>query len=237
VGGRQAEIIATVKALNEDPKVHGILVQLPLPDGVDPHAVLNSISVEKDADGFHPMNVGNMWISGGDPPMAVACTPAGCAELLQRYNVEVSGKRCVVLGRSNIVGMPMVCLLQSMNGTVTCCHSRTPDAKSIVQEADIVVVACGQKEIVRGDWIKQGAVVIDVGIHQVEDKTKKSGFGYVGDVCFKEVAPKCKAITPVPGGVGPMTITMLMKNTVNLARRSVGLERLTLRKSSKGLGV
>ena len=233
----EAEIVKVVEGLNADPKVHGILVQLPLPDGVDAHKVLKTISVAKDADGFHPLNVGNMWISGGDPPMAVACTPAGCLELLQRYNIPVSGKNCVVLGRSNIVGMPMVCLLQSMNGTVTCCHSRTKDIAAKVREADIVVVAIGKKEFVRGDWVKPGAVVIDVGIHQVPDATKKSGYSYVGDVCFPEVAPKCSAITPVPGGVGPMTITMLMKNTVNLCRASIGLERLTLRKSPSHVNV
>lgn len=226
----QAELIRTVEGLNADPEVHGILVQLPLPDGIDAHAVLRTISVEKDADGFHPLNVGNMWISGGDPPLAVACTPAGCAELLQRYNISVSRKKCVVLGRSNIVGMPMACLLQSMNGTVTVCHSRTENIAEVVRQADVLVVAIGKKHFVRGDWVKPGAAVIDVGIHMVEDKSKKSGYSYVGDVFFDEVAPKCAYITPVPGGVGPMTITMLMKNTVNLARHSLGLERIGLRK-------
>jgi 5,10-methylene-tetrahydrofolate dehydrogenase/methenyl tetrahydrofolate cyclohydrolase len=184
----QAELVMQVEELNARKDVHGILVQLPLPDGIDAHAVLKTISVEKDADGFHALNVGNMWISGGDPPLAVACTPAGCAELLQRYDIPVSGKNCVVLGRSNIVGMPMVCLLQSMNGTVTCCHSRTKDIADKVRQADILVVAIGRKEMVKGDWVKPGAVVIDVGMHQVEDKTKKSGRGFVGDVAFKEVS-------------------------------------------------
>lgn len=180
------------------------------------------------------------WVNASinqDPPLAVACTPAGCAELLQRYDIPVSGKNCVVLGRSNIVGMPMVCLLQSMNGTVTCCHSRTKDLPGKVREADIVVVAIGRKEMVRGDWVKPGAVVIDVGMHQVPDASKKSGYGFVGDVAFKEVAPKCSFITPVPGGVGPMTISMLMKNTLNLARHSLGLERLTIRKSPSYVNV
>mmetsp|Transcript_45641 Transcript_45641/g.103058 ORF Transcript_45641/g.103058 Transcript_45641/m.103058 type:complete len:352 (-) Transcript_45641:270-1325(-) len=233
----QAEILAEVKRLNADPQVHGILVQLPLPDGIDQDVVLKSIDVEKDADGFHPLNVGNMWISGGEPPLAVACTPAGCLELLQRYDIKISGKNCVVLGRSNIVGMPMACLLQSANGTVTCCHSRTKDIESKVRAADIIIVAIGKPEFVRGDWVKPGAVVIDVGIHQVPDKSKKSGYSFVGDVCFKEVAPKCSFITPVPGGVGPMTITMLMKNTLNLARHSLGLERIHLRKSPSHVNI
>mmetsp|Transcript_15781 Transcript_15781/g.20475 ORF Transcript_15781/g.20475 Transcript_15781/m.20475 type:complete len:180 (+) Transcript_15781:167-706(+) len=165
-------------------------------------------------------------LSGGEPPLAIACTPLGCLELLLRYNVDIQGKTCVVLGRSNIVGMPMVSLLQSKNGTVTCCHSKTKNMKEIVRTAEILVVAIGRKEMVRGDWIKPGAVVIDVGMHQIEDKTKKSGFSYVGDVNFKEVSPKCSKITPVPGGVGPMTIAMLMKNTINLARHSVNLKPL-----------
>ena len=233
----EEELLKKVEELNADKNVHGILVQLPLPQHIEEHKVLKTISVEKDADGFHALNVGNMWLSGGDPPLAVACTPAGCLEVLQRYNIPISGKNCVVLGRSNIVGMPMVCLLQSMNGTVTCCHSRTKDLPSKVRQADIVVVAIGKKHYVKGDWIKPGAVVIDVGMHQIEDKSKKSGFGYTGDVDFKEVAPKCSYITPVPGGVGPMTISMLMKNTLNLARHSLGLERMPIRKNPSYVNV
>ena len=159
----------------------------------------------------------------------MACTPAGCAELLQRYDIPVSGKNCVVLGRSNIVGMPMVCLLQSMNGTVTCCHSRTKDIADKVRQADILVVAIGRKEMVKGDWVKPGAVVIDVGINSKPAPELKKGYRLCGDVDFEPAKAVAGAITPVPGGVGPMTIAMLLKNTVNLARHSVGLPRAPLR--------
>eukprot|EP00619_Florenciella_sp_RCC1007_P008278 CAMPEP_0205907622 /NCGR_PEP_ID=MMETSP1325-20131115/2669_1 /ASSEMBLY_ACC=CAM_ASM_000708 /TAXON_ID=236786 /ORGANISM="Florenciella sp., Strain RCC1007" /LENGTH=294 /DNA_ID=CAMNT_0053273735 /DNA_START=44 /DNA_END=928 /DNA_ORIENTATION=+ len=241
----QEELIAEVQKLNMDPMIHGILVQLPLPVGIDSNEVLKSISVEKDADGFHALNVGNMWLSGGDPPLAVACTPAGCIELLQRYDIKVSGKNCVVLGRSNIVGMPVCALLQSMNGTVTCCHSRTKDTAEKCRKADIIIAAVGIAEYVRGDWIKPGAVVIDVGINRVKNndpsiKTKTGEMKeYVmkGDVNFDECAPKCSYITPVPGGVGPMTIAMLCKNTYNLALHSLGQPREPLRKSPSHVNI
>lgn len=228
----QDEVLAEVHHLNEDPKVHGILVQLPLPKHIDEAAVLKAIAVEKDADGFSALNIGNLCLRGGDPPLAVPCTPAGCIELLQRYDIEISGKDCVVLGRSNIVGMPVATLLQSCNGTVTVCHSCTKNIAEKLRQADIVVAAIGKSEFVRGDWLKPGAVVIDVGINSKPDVTKKRGYRLVGDVNYEECAKVASAITPVPGGVGPMTIAMLMKNTVNLARHSIGLPRMPLRNAT-----
>ena len=225
----QATLLKEIEKLNKDPEIHGILVQLPLPAHIDEALVLKSIAVEKDADGFSAVNIGNLCLRGGDPPLAVPCTPAGCIELLQRYDIEISGKSCVVLGRSNIVGMPVAALLQSCNGTVTVCHSRTNNIPEIVKQADIVVAAIGKPEFVQGEWLKAGAVVIDVGINSKEDATRKRGYRLVGDVNYDECVSKVSAITPVPGGVGPMTIVMLMKNTINLARHSIGLERMPLR--------
>jgi 5,10-methylene-tetrahydrofolate dehydrogenase/methenyl tetrahydrofolate cyclohydrolase len=225
----QEELLAQVDRLNKDPKVHGILVQLPVPDHIDEATILKAIVVEKDADGFSALNIGNLCLRGGDPPLAVPCTPAGCIELLQRYDVQISGKNCVVLGRSNIVGMPVAALLQSCNGTVTVCHSRTQNIPEKVKQADSVVAAIGKPEFVRGEWLKPGAVVIDVGINSKDDPTKKCGYRLVGDVNYEECCKMASAITPVPGGVGPMTIAMLMKNTVNLARHSIGLPRMPLR--------
>lgn len=226
----QAEILAEVEKLNADPKVHGILVQLPLPKHVDEPTVLKRIKLEKDADGFLAQNIGNMVLKGGDPPLAIPCTPAGCVELLQYSQIEVQGKDAVVLGRSNIVGMPMAHLLTSMDATVTVCHSKTANLKEKCRSADILVVALGRAEYVKGDWIKPGAVVIDVGINSKDDATKKLGYRLVGDVATEEAMGVASYITPVPGGVGPMTIAMLLKNTVNLARHSLGLERLHLRR-------
>jgi len=223
------ELIREVEKLNSDPKVHGILVQLPLPDHINEAKVLKSIKYEKDADGFDATNIGNMWLRGGEPPLAIPCTPAGCIELLQRYNIKISGKECVVLGRSNIVGMPMSALLQSCNGTVTVCHSRTENIPEFVRRADILIAAIGKAEFVKGDWLKPGVVIVDVGINDKPDPTKKRGYRLVGDVDYDEAILKASAITPVPGGVGPMTIAMLMKNTVNLCRHSLGLSRLRLR--------
>mmetsp|Transcript_16365 Transcript_16365/g.28727 ORF Transcript_16365/g.28727 Transcript_16365/m.28727 type:complete len:551 (+) Transcript_16365:69-1721(+) len=229
----QDELLAEVEKLNLDPKVHAILVQLPLPKHIDEALILKTIRVDKDADGFSAMNIGNLCLKGGDPPLAVPCTPAGCIELLQRAGVEVAGKNAVVLGRSNIVGMPVSQLLQSMDATVTVCHSRTKDMVSYVRNADIVVAAIGKAEFVRGDWLKPGCVVIDVGINSVDDATKKLGYRLVGDVNYKEAQGIASHITPVPGGVGPMTIAMLLKNTLNLARHSAGLPRVPLRRTSK----
>ena len=211
----QDQLLAEVAKLNADPAVHGILVQLPLPAHIDEATILRAIAVEKDADGFSALNIGNLCLRGGDPPLAVPCTPAGCIELLQRYGVEISGKDCVVFGRSNIVGMPVAALLQSCNGTVTVCHSRTTNMEAKIRQADIVIAAIGKPEFVRGSWLKPGAVVIDVGINDKPDPTKKRGYRLVGDCHYEECAAVASAITPVPGGVGPMTIVMLMKNTVS----------------------
>lgn len=227
----QDELKVEIEKLNENPQVHGILVQLPLPDHIDEAEILKTISYTKDADGFSAQNVGNMWLGRGtgDPPLAIPCTPAGCIDLLQRYSIDITGKECVVLGRSNIVGMPVAALLQSCNGTVTVCHSRTNNIPAIVGRAEILIAAIGKPEYVRGEWLKPGVVVIDVGINDKPDPTKKRGYRLVGDVHYEEALTKASAITPVPGGVGPMTIAMLMKNTVNLCRHSLGLPRLQLR--------
>lgn len=206
-----------VKDLADDEKVHGILVQLPLPKHINEARVLASIPVNKDVDGFSAANIGALVMRGGDEPMARPCTPWGCIELLKRYNIEVSGKRAVVLGRSNIVGMPVASMLQQMNATVTVCHSRTKDIKTHCLNADIIVAAIGKAEYVKGDMVKKGAVVLDVGINSKPDSTKKRGYRLVGDVDYDAVASKTSAITPVPGGVGPMTIAMLLKNTLNLS--------------------
>jgi len=225
----EAELLECVRTLNADPKVHGILVQLPLPRHINEAKVLEEIKVEKDVDGFSAENIGNMCLRGGKPPLALPCTPAGCVELLQRSKVEVRGKEVVVLGRSNIVGMPVAHLLQSMDATVTVCHSRTADLPSHVRRADIVVAAIGNAEMVKGDWLKPGCVVIDVGVNSKPCATDKRGYVLVGDVDFEAAKEVAGAITPVPGGVGPMTIAMLLKNTLNLARHSVALPRLPLR--------
>lgn len=220
----QDEVVGAVRRLNEDPDVHGILVQLPLPDDVDESAVLATISDHKDVDGFSPVNVGRLAMRGGPRPMARPCTPAGCIELLQRYNVTIAGKHAVVLGRSNIVGLPVALLLQSCDATVTICHSKTVDTKEICQSADILVSAVGKANYVKGDWIKPGAVVLDVGINSVDDPSAKKGYRLVGDVDFEEAKEIASYITPVPGGIGPMTIAMLMSNVYNLTLRSVGIE-------------
>lgn len=224
-------LMAEVTRLNNDPAIHAILVQLPLPPHIDEAAILSSIVVDKDVDGFSAANIGNLCLKGGDPPLAVPCTPAGCIELLQRSGAVVSGADAVVLGRSNIVGMPIAALLQSMNATVTVCHSRTKNLREKVRQADIVVAALGKAEMVRGDWLKPGCVVIDVGINSVEDSSRKWGHRLVGDVHFEEARQVASMITPVPGGVGPMTIAMLLKNTLQLARHSLGLPRIPLRAS------
>ena len=201
----EEELLDLVRELNEDNTVGGILVQLPLPEHIDEDKVLLAISPEKDVDGFHPMNVGNLSIGR---PSFVSCTPAGIIQLLKRSGVEIQGKECVVLGRSNIVGKPMAMLLLRENGTVTVCHSRTKNLKEITKRADILVVAIGKPKFVDASYVKEGAVVIDVGIHRNEDNK------LCGDVDFDSVAPHTSAITPVPGGVGPMTIAMLMNNCV-----------------------
>lgn len=202
----QEELLALVRRLNEDDKVNGILVQLPLPAQIDEEQVIQTIAPEKDVDGFHEKNVGALCVGSKG---YVSCTPLGIIQLLKRSGVEIAGKRCVVLGRSNIVGKPMALLLLRENGTVTVCHSRTVDVKEITRQADILVVAIGKPKFVDETYIKEGAVVIDVGIHRDENNK------LCGDVDFERVAPHTSAITPVPGGVGPMTIAMLMHNCVS----------------------
>lgn len=219
----QEELLAVVRDLNANPDVHGILVQLPLPDHIDDEEILGAISLEKDVDGFHPLNIGRLSMKRREP-LFVPCTPKGCIELLDRTGVEIEGKRAVVLGRSNIVGLPVAMLLLHRNATLTICHSRTRNLPDVVREADILIAAVGRAEMVRGDWVKPGAVVIDVGVNAVDDPTSEKGYRLVGDVAFDEVKEVASAITPVPGGVGPMTIAMLLRNTTDSARRALGME-------------
>jgi 5,10-methylene-tetrahydrofolate dehydrogenase/methenyl tetrahydrofolate cyclohydrolase len=210
---KQEKLEGLIRELNADDRVHGILVQSPLPKGLDEQKALSVLSIEKDVDGFHPVNIGRLAQKGPDP-LFVSCTPAGIMVLLNETLPSLEGKNAVVLGRSNIVGMPVALLLVRANATVTICHSRTRDIDSIARQADILVAAIGRPEFVRGDWIKPGAVVIDVGINRVDDSSRKRGYRLVGDVAFDEVLQVAGAITPVPGGVGPMTIAMLLKNTL-----------------------
>lgn len=206
----QSEVLSLLRTLNDDPKVHGILVQLPLPGQIDARRVLEAVSPEKDVDGFHPLNVGLLHMGR---PRFVACTPRGVMEMLRHHNIQISGRRAVVIGRSNIVGRPMAALLEQANATVTLCHSRTVDLSGEVRGADIVVAALGKPGFVRGEWIKPGAVVIDVGINRTPEGK------IAGDVAFDEVKAIAGYITPVPGGVGPMTIAMLLANTILAAER------------------
>ncbi|KAA8497329.1 Bifunctional protein FolD 2 [Porphyridium purpureum] len=219
----QHDLEVLIEQLNVRADVHGILVQLPLPSHIDSEVVLDKISYEKDVDGFHPLNMGRLCMAGGgrEEPRFVPCTPKGCIEMLKRKNVAVAGKNAVVLGRSNIVGLPAAMLLNQMDATVTICHSKTQDLAAKVRDADILVAAVGRAQFVPGDWIKPGAVVIDVGINAVEDASKKSGYRLVGDVDYASCYEKASLITPVPGGVGPMTIAMLLRNTVDGAARSL----------------
>ncbi len=204
-----SQIIELIHTLNEEEAVNGILCQLPLPSHIDEKAVINAIAPEKDVDAFHPVNVGKIMIGDYD---FLPCTPAGVMEMLKFYGISVEGKRCVVIGRSNIVGKPMSMLLLHANGTVTVCHSKTKSLKDITQKADVLVAAVGKAKFVTADMVKEGAVVIDVGMNRENGRL-------CGDVDFEGVAPKTSFITPVPGGVGPMTIAMLMKNTVTAAKR------------------
>lgn len=212
----QDELEKLIKKLNKNKKVNGILVQLPLPSHLDEERVLQLVSIEKDVDGFSPINIGRLAQKGREP-LFVPCTPYGCIYLLEKAGVQIEGANAVVLGRSNIVGMPAALLLVGKNATVTVCHSRTKDLPSVIRSADILIAAIGKPEFVRGDWIKPGAAVIDVGINSKSDSTKKSGYRLVGDVNFEEAKEVAGFITPVPGGVGPMTIAMLMKNTLRAA--------------------
>lgn len=214
----EQELLSSIAKFNDDPSVHGILVQLPLPSHMNEEKILNAVGIEKDVDGFHPLNIGRLAMRGREP-MFVPCTPKGCIELLHRYGIEIKGKRAVVIGRSNIVGMPAALLLQREDATVTIVHSRTKNAEDIIKQADIIISAAGQANMVKGSSIKPGAVVIDVGINPVEDPESPRGYRLVGDVCYEEVIKVASAVTPVPGGVGPMTIAMLLSNTLSSAKR------------------
>lgn len=221
----EMELLNTVDFINSDDDIHGLIVQLPLPDHIDVDRVIGHINPNKDVDGFHPLNVGKMALGY---PTYLPATPYGIMELLKRYNIETSGKHCVVLGRSNIVGTPMSILLSRKsnpgNATVTLCHSRTENLKEIAASADILIAAIGIPGFVSADMVKKGAVVIDVGIHRVPSDKTKSGFRLVGDVQFDEVSKKASAITPVPGGVGPMTRVALLLNTLAAYKNSLGLK-------------
>lgn len=213
------ELLSKVRELNEDDDVDGFIVQLPLPKHIDEQKVIETIDYRKDVDGFHPINVGRMAIG---LPCFISATPNGIMQLLKRYNIETAGKKCVVLGRSNIVGKPMAQLMmqkQYGDATVTVCHSHSKDLKKECREADIIIAAIGRPDFVTADMVKDGAVIIDVGTTRVPDATRKSGFRLNGDVKFDEVAPMCSFITPVPGGVGPMTICSLMKNTLAAGKK------------------
>jgi len=215
----QEELLQVVRDLNADSAIHGILVQSPPPEHIDEEAIIRAIDPRKDVDGFHPENVAKLVLE--DPSGFVPCTPAGCMRLLETAGISTAGAEAVIIGRSMIVGKPMALLLVSKNSnaTVTIAHSRSKDLPAICRRADILVAAVGRPEMVKADWVKPGAVVIDVGINRIEDSTKKSGYRLTGDVAYAEVAPHCSAISPVPGGVGPMTIAMLMKNTLQAARQ------------------
>jgi len=216
----RVEILDAVTSLNRDPAIHGILVQLPLPDSSMEQAVIDAIDPDKDVDGFHPVNIGRMILG---LPSFIPCTPHGVLHMLKRGGYSPAGKHVVVVGRSNIVGRPLANLLSLKNSlgnaTVTICHTGTPDIGRYTREADIVIAAAGRPNTITADMVREGAVVIDVGVNRVPDATKKSGFRLVGDVAYDELLPKVAAITPVPGGVGPMTITMLLFNTIESARR------------------
>lgn len=221
----EEELLRKVDELNNNPDVDGFIVQLPLPKHISEQKIIEAIDYRKDVDGFHPINVGRMSIG---LPCFVSATPAGIIELIRRYGIETQGKHCVVLGRSNIVGKPMASLLMQKaypgDCTVTVCHSRSKNLAEMCRQADIIIVALGVPEFLKGDMVKEGAVVIDVGTTRVPDATRKSGFRLSGDVKFDEVAPKCSYISPVPGGVGPMTIISLMRNTLLAGKKAIYTE-------------
>lgn len=216
----QEEVEELVRELGEDPKVHGILVQLPLPDHIDEESVLNTVPLEKDVDGFHPVNIGRLTMKNREP-LFIPCTPHGVIELLEQAGAKFEGAEAVVLGRSNIVGLPVAMLLLHRNCTTTICHSRTKDLPAVTSEADILIAAVGRPEMVKADWVKPGAYVIDVGTNRVDDVSAKRGYRLTGDVDFDEVKEVAGALSPSPGGVGPMTITMLLQNTLRSAQRAL----------------
>jgi len=215
----QEDLIKLVKEINENKEVHGLIVQMPLPNHIDERAVLDAVNYEKDVDGLHPLNIGALCMKGRDPRF-VSCTPKGCIEILDRKGISLDGKNVAVIGRSNIVGIPVAMLCLHRNATVTICHSKTQNIEQVVKRADIVIAAVGKAEMVKKDWIKEGAVVIDVGINAVDDSTKKAGYRLVGDVDYNGVKEVASLITPVPNGVGPMTVAMLLKNTLLGAQRT-----------------
>ena len=221
-GTSEAELLNLIDQLNNDPKINGILVQLPLPDHINEHSIINAILPEKDVDGFHPVNIGKLLI--GQPGFK-PCTPYGVQKMLVYADVPIEGANVVIVGRSNIVGKPVAAILmqkaKGANATVTIAHSRTKNLADVTRQADILIAAIGVPEFVTADMVGEHAVVIDVGVNRVDDATKKRGYKLVGDVKFDEVSQKCKAISPVPGGVGPMTITMLLYNTVESAKATV----------------
>jgi 5,10-methylene-tetrahydrofolate dehydrogenase/methenyl tetrahydrofolate cyclohydrolase len=220
----QEQVLELVHSLGADPAIHGILVQLPLPSQLNEEAVLNAVPIDKDVDGFHPVNIGRLAMKGRKPTF-VPCTPAGCMVLLEEAGVKFDGANAVVVGRSNIVGMPAALLLVHRNATVTIVHSRTRDLPGVVRGADILIAAIGKARFITGEMIKPGAAVIDVGINSIPDATKKSGQRLVGDVDFESAREVAGCITPVPGGVGPMTIAMLMRNTLEGAKHAAGYQR------------
>lgn len=219
----QEELEAEIAALNADPEVHGILVQLPLPDHLDEDRTLAAIALEKDVDGFHPLNIARLTLQGVEPTFA-PCMPLGCIELLDRYDVAIKGQEAVVLGPTNIVGLPTALLLLHRGASLTICHPHTEDLAAASKRADILVAAIDEPGMVKGDWVKPGAAVIDVGWSRVKDETAEKGYRVKGNVEFDEVKDVAGHVTPVPGGTGPMTIAMLLKNTLVSAQRAAGLE-------------
>ncbi|KAI4365579.1 hypothetical protein MLD38_021550 [Melastoma candidum] len=218
---REDEVLKALSRYNEDPSIHGILVQLPLPDHLKEERILNAVSLQKDVDGFNPLHIGNLAMRGREP-LFIPCTPKGCIELLIRYGIGIAGSKAAVIGRSNIVGLPMFLLLQRHHATVSVVHAFTKNPEEITRDADIVVSAAGVPNLVRGSWLKPGAVVIDVGTHPIEDASQEHGYRLLGDVCYEEAVKVAGAITPVPGGVGPMTIAMLLSNALEAAKRTYG---------------
>ncbi|MCX7938839.1 MAG: bifunctional 5,10-methylenetetrahydrofolate dehydrogenase/5,10-methenyltetrahydrofolate cyclohydrolase, partial [Thermoflexales bacterium] len=217
-GASEAEVIALIETLGARADVHGILVQLPLPPHMDADRVLSAIPLHKDVDGFNPINLGMLGVKGKQAPFA-PCTPQGCIELLLRNDIPICGRRAVVLGRSAVVGLPLALMLLARDATVTVCHSRTTNLASVTREAEILIAAIGKPRFVTADMVRPGAVVIDVGINRIEDPKHPKGYRLVGDVDFDEVSEVASAITPVPGGVGPMTVAMLLRNTLIAAQR------------------
>ena len=213
----EEELLGHVERMNQNPFINGMLVQLPLPPHINSERVISKVSVEKDVDGFHPINFANLALQRQPEKTIFPCTPEGIIYLLDSYQIPIEGKDVVVVGKSNIVGLPMALMMMHNGATVTVCHSKTKNLKQKTSKGDILIVACGQPEMITSEYVKEGAVVIDVGINSVEDETKKCGYRIVGDVNFEFVEEKCTYLTPVPGGVGPMTIAMLLAHTVKLA--------------------